>query len=96
MELGEKTVSISVGTIVKAIVVVLLFIVLFVLKDLVLVLLLSIVVASAVEPGAQWFVRRGLPRLFSVILIYIVIAICVIGILFFLLLYQQCNQYHIQ
>ena len=86
MELGEKTVSISVGTIVKAIVVVLLFIVLFVLKDLVLVLLLSIVVASAVEPGAQWFVRRGLPRLFSVILIYIVIAICVIGILFFLLL----------
>ena len=84
MELGEKNISISVGTIVKGIVVVLFFFVLFTLKDLVLVLLMSIVVASAVEPGTQWFVRRGLPRLFSVIFIYVTIAVCVIGVVFFL------------
>ncbi len=86
MELGEKTINISIGTIVKAIVVILLFFTLFVLSELVLVLLLSIVVASAIEPGAQWFVRRGLPRLFSVILIYVTIALCLIGVVFFLLL----------
>ncbi len=87
MEIGDKTiVSISAGTIIKAIVIALLFVALFVLKDLVLVLLMSIVVASAVEPGTQWFVRRGMPRLFSVIFIYLLIALCFIGIIFFLLI----------
>ncbi len=87
MEHGEKTiVSISGGTIVKAIVITLLFAILFILKDLVLVLLMSIVVASAVEPGTQWFVRRGMPRLFAVILIYVLIALSLVGIVFFLLL----------
>ena len=63
-----------------------LFWVLFLLKDLVLVLLLSIVVASAVEPGTQWFVRRGVPRLFSVILIYLLTATLFFSLIFFLLL----------
>lgn len=87
MEYSDKSiVSISAGTIVKAIVIVLLFAVLFILKDLVLVLLMSIVVASAVEPGTQWFVRKGLPRLFSVIMIYFMIVVCFVGVIFFLLL----------
>lgn len=87
MESGDKTiVSIGAGTIVKAIIIVLLFAIFFILKDLVLVLLMSIVVASAVEPGTQWFVRRGVPRIFSVILIYLFIVICFVGVVFFLLL----------
>lgn len=87
MEYGEKsTLHISAGTITKAIVIVLLFALLFVLKDLVLVLLVSIVVASAVEPGTQWFIRRKVPRLFAVILIYLAIVSCFVGAVFFLLL----------
>ncbi len=87
MERREQTIiHIGVGTIVKAIVIVLLFAALFFLKDLVLVLLVSIVVASAVEPGTQWFVRRGVPRLFSVILIYLFIGISLASIVFFLLI----------
>lgn len=87
MELKENTtISINVGTIAKTIVIVLLFGVLFILKDLVLVLLMSIVVASAIEPGTQWFIRRGIPRLFSVLLIYLSIAVCLVGIVFFLIL----------
>lgn len=86
MELRENTINISIGTIVKAIVVVLFFAALFVLKDLVLVLLMSIVVASAVEPGTLWFVRRKVPRVFAVILIYLFIAVALIGIVFFLFL----------
>jgi predicted PurR-regulated permease PerM len=62
------------------------FALLFVLKDLVLVLLMSIVVASAVEPGTQWFVRRRVPRLFAVIFIYVAIAVCFAGVIFFLFL----------
>ena len=86
MDLKEQTIHISIGTIVKTIVVILLFVLLFVLKNLVLVLLMSIVIASAVEPATQWFVRRKFPRLFAIILIYLSIAICLIGIVFLLLL----------
>ena len=85
MQDGENTIRISAGTIAKVIIIGLLFWVFFILKDLVLVILLSIVVASAVEPGAQWFIRRKIPRLFSVIIIYLFIAICLIGLIYFLL-----------
>ncbi|MFZ2522137.1 MAG: AI-2E family transporter [Minisyncoccia bacterium] len=85
METREQTIHISVGTIAKVIVTGLLFWVLFLLRDLALVVLLSIVVASGVEPGAQWFIKRGIPRLFSVIIIYLSIAICLISLVYFLL-----------
>lgn len=87
MESKENTtISIGIGTIVKFIVVILLFALAFFLKDLVLVVLLSIVVASSVEPGTQWFVSRGVPRLFGVILIYLFIALLLAGVIFFLLI----------
>ncbi len=86
MEHREESISISLGTIVKFILVVLFFVLIFVLKDLVLVLLMSIVIASAVEPGTQWFVRRRIPRLFAVIAIYVAIATCLAGVIFFLFL----------
>ncbi len=86
MEIREQSISISIGTIIKAIVVGLLFVTLFILKDLVLVLLVSIVVASSVEPGTQWFIRRKVPRLFAVILIYLLIAIAFACVVFFLLI----------
>lgn len=85
MDSRELTVHISVGTIIKVIVIALLFWVFFILKDLLMVVLLSIVVASAVEPGAQWFIKKGVPRLFSVIIIYLTIAVCIIGTLYFIL-----------
>src|SRR3989344_3802126 len=82
----EPTIHISIGSIIKVIVVVLIFLLLFMLKSLVLVLLMSIVIASAIEPWAQWFIRRGVPRLLSVILIYLSVIVCIVGIVFFLLL----------
>ncbi len=85
MDIKDNTISISVGTITKVIVIGLLFWVFFLLRDLILVVLLSIVVASGVEPGAQWFVKRGVPRLFAVITIYLTIAVCLIGFTYFLL-----------
>jgi predicted PurR-regulated permease PerM len=86
MEAREQTIHIGAATIVKVIVIGLLFTLLFVLKDLVLVLLMSIVLASAVEPGAQWLQRRGIARLFSVIIIYLLIALCLLGTVYFLII----------
>ncbi len=86
MEYNEQVVHISVGTIVKTIIIVLLLALVFVLKDLVLVLLMSVVIASAVEPATQWLMKRGVPRLFSVIFMYLLIAVCLVSVVFFLLI----------
>jgi predicted PurR-regulated permease PerM len=86
MEHREQIINISLGTIIKSVLVLLFFGLLFFLKDLVFVLLLSIVIASSIEPGTQWFIKRKIPRLFSVIFIYISIVLIFVGIMFFLLI----------
>ena len=83
---NEHTTHISSGSIVKTIFIVLLFVALFLLKSLILVLLLSIVIASAIEPATQWLQRRGIPRVLSVILIYLIIITSLVVIIFLLLL----------
>ncbi len=86
MESRENVVHVSAGSVVKVIIIGLLFALLFYLKDLVLVLLMSIVVASAVEPAAQWFQKKGVNRLVSVILVYFIITVCLAGLVYFLII----------
>ena len=52
---SEKMIQISTGTIIKALLVILIFGAIYYLRDIALVVVLSIVIASAVEPGTQWF-----------------------------------------
>src|SRR5581483_1951017 len=77
---------ISACTVAKVIVVALLFIFGYYIRDILLILLLAVVVASAIEPAAQWLIRRKVPRLLSVILVYLTIIICLIAVILFLLL----------
>jgi predicted PurR-regulated permease PerM len=58
----------------------------FFLKNLVLIILLSIVIASAVEPAAQWLMRRKIPRLLAVILVYLSLAVALVCVVYFLVL----------
>jgi predicted PurR-regulated permease PerM len=51
-----------------------------------LVLLMSIVIASAIEPATQWLIKQRIPRLFAVILIYLTLAAVFAGIIYFLLI----------
>ncbi len=48
--------------------------------------LLSIVIASAIEPVTLWAKRRGIPRLPTVISVYVLIAVFLSGFFYFLLL----------
>ena len=64
-------ITISAGTIVKAIVLILLIVLLFTVRHLVGIILFSIVIASAIEPFTSWLQRRKLPRIISVILVYL-------------------------
>jgi len=75
-------ITITPGTILRAILLVLLVGVLFYLKNLVLIVLTSIVVASSIEPGANWFMRFRIPRVFAVLLIYIIIFAMVFGVFY--------------
>lgn len=82
----ENLVHISSSTILRIVFILSLCYALYFLRDIVLVVILSVVVASSIEPGAKWLVRRGVPRLLSVILIYVMLAVFLLGIIYFLFL----------
>lgn len=83
--------SISTGSVIKILLILVLFAVILVLKDLVLVLITAIIIASAIEPAASWLERRRIPRILAVLFIYLASAIVVVGIFFFVLpgLFQE-------
>jgi predicted PurR-regulated permease PerM len=75
----EVRVEITTGTIAKAILLVVTAIVLYVLKDVVLVVLTAVVIASAIEPPILWLIKKGVPRIFSALIMYAVLAGVLIG-----------------
>lgn len=75
-------IEITAGTIVKGIFFILLAYMLFLLKDVVLVVLTAVVIASSIEPLTKWFIRRSIPRLFSVIIIYVLLAVALVGVFY--------------
>ncbi len=58
---------------------------LFVLRDVVLVVVAAVVIASAVEPITRWLTRHRMPRTIAVVLIYFSIAVLVFSIVYFAL-----------
>ncbi|OGN02192.1 MAG: hypothetical protein A2655_02620 [Candidatus Yanofskybacteria bacterium RIFCSPHIGHO2_01_FULL_43_42] len=68
-----QTINISTASIVKAIVLVLFFVLLYLLQDVLIIFLFAIVIASAISPFANWLDQRGFPRLWGVLLLFLVI-----------------------
>lgn len=66
----DVTINISFGTIVKTTLFLLLVWFLFILKEIVLIVLTAVVIASAMEPAVAWLIRHRIPRVFSVLLVY--------------------------
>jgi predicted PurR-regulated permease PerM len=56
---------------------------LWVLRDLVLLVITAIVLASALEPGVALIVRRHIPRLLAVLLMYVVVLGSVFALIYF-------------
>ncbi len=83
-ENSPQTINVSSGTIIRVILILILFYVLFIVRDLILVILTAIVLASAIEPGTRWFVRRKIPRVLSVLIIYISITALFVVSFYFL------------
>lgn len=76
-------ISISAGSFTKAIGLILLLWFLYFIKDLVLVVLVSIVIASGMEPLVAWFKRNKIGRLPAAIISYASIIGLLFGLIFF-------------
>jgi len=81
--LKNTNITISSGTIIKVILFVLLVAAVFYLKDLLLIVLTAIVIASAIEPITKWFVSYKVPRVIAVLLVYILIMFGLLSIFYF-------------
>ena len=81
----EISVRITAGSVITTLLFLVLAGLLWYLQEIVLILLTAVVIASAMEPGIRAFVKRGVPRVLAVLLMYILIAGVFFGILFFFL-----------
>jgi len=77
------SITITAGAIIKAIFLVLMLYFAFIIKDLLLVLLTSVVIASSVEPGTRWLMKRKLPRVISVLTIYVGVILIMATLMYF-------------
>ncbi len=77
------TINVGPKTIVQAILLVLLVWFLFFLRDLVLVVLTAVVIASAIEPAVAWFMKYKIPRVLGVLLVYLIVLGVLFSIFFF-------------
>ncbi len=84
MKYDSTILDISLGSIVRVILALLGVALLFYLKDLVLIILTAIVIASAIEPGIARLNAWRVPRLPAVLIIYLLIAITLVGSFYFL------------
>ncbi|MBI5645143.1 AI-2E family transporter [Candidatus Kaiserbacteria bacterium] len=70
MEDRELSISITTGTVIKAVCILAAAWLIFFLRDVVLIVLTAVVIASALEPGVRALVRRRIPRVVAVLAIY--------------------------
>ena len=79
----DINVHITGGSIFTALLFILLAAILWYLMDVVLIVITAVVIASAMEPAVRFFMRRGLHRVLSVIVIYAFVASVFFGTLIF-------------
>jgi predicted PurR-regulated permease PerM len=85
MEDRQKMV-ITTGSWVRLALVALVVYALFLVSEFILVVIAAIVIASAIEPAVVWAKRRNIPRLPTVLLVYLFSALVLAGLFYFLLL----------
>lgn len=80
--MSEKTaISIETGSILKVIFIILAFGFFYLIRDVLVIVFMAIVIASAIEPATNWMESKKIPRLLSVLVLYLL----VFGLVVFLL-----------
>lgn len=79
----EIRISITSGTIITALLIIAGAYVFWLLRDLVLLVLSAIIIASAIEPGVVFFIRQHIPRFIAVLIVYTLVFGSVFVLLYF-------------
>ncbi len=82
-ELDEIEISITSGSIVRTILIIAIFALMWFLRDILLIVLMSVILASVVEPAVLFFVRKNVPRILALIVIYLFGSGLVVGLFYF-------------
>jgi predicted PurR-regulated permease PerM len=80
---GDYTISITTGTILKTLAFLAGAYLLYYLRDLAIVIITAVVLASAIEPGVQFFKRYKVPRVLGIIFIYLFFILFFFGAFYF-------------
>jgi len=80
---GKSYVVMNTGTIIRFFLILILLAVIYYLFDIVVVMVAAIVIASSVEPLVRRLKRKNIHRVASVIVIYIILALILIGFFIF-------------
>ncbi len=76
-----QVIDVSAGTVIKIIAIILSFVLLYFLRDVMLIVLFAIVIASAVGPFISWLEHKRIPRVLGALALYLAVA----GLVVFLL-----------
>ncbi|MBI4121446.1 MAG: AI-2E family transporter [Candidatus Ryanbacteria bacterium] len=92
IQVPRTTLDISTASFIRAAVVVLGIMFLWAVRDIALITLVAIVIASAVDPLVRWLTRRKMPRVFAVLLLYLA-GIGLFTTVFYLLVPPLANDF---
>jgi predicted PurR-regulated permease PerM len=81
----EVSINISSATITKFFLIALLLVVLYLIRDVVIVVLFSVVIASAVNPAVGWLQKKGVPRALGTFIIFLILFVILAVILFIII-----------
>jgi predicted PurR-regulated permease PerM len=80
----EIRVSITPSTVLTTLFIVVGVYLFWLLRDLALLVLTAIVIASAIEPGVAFFIRQHIPRFVSALLVYVLVFGSIFALIYFL------------
>ncbi len=85
MNSSNNLINISFATFIRAAIICVVIFGFWILRDVIIVVLLSIVIASAIEPAARWFEKNKIPRVFGVIAVYFMVFLILFFVFYFII-----------
>lgn len=82
---SPRQISITTGTFIRLLVVAAAAYAVWILKDLALLVITAVVIASALEPGVEFFLKYKLPRLVAVLVMYLSVFGSLFAVVYFML-----------
>lgn len=80
---SNNSINISSGTIIRTILIGFAFYLVYILRDIMLVILTAVTITAAIEPINKSLIRRKVPRVLSVVLVFLFLALVVAGGFYF-------------